>query len=143
MEPQEKPILSDPMVFPEDELIAAILGNKLEWWNTIMDHTIQNYPSVSPVWRYYNDGKQWLFRLLKKKDTIFWTTLFEDTFRVTFYFPDRVEPLIEASNLPDQMKEDFFNGHRYGKIRGITVKVDSPQDIEKVLELVAIKFQIK
>jgi hypothetical protein len=143
MEPQEKPILSDPMVTPDDALIAAILGTKMEWWKTIMDHTMQNYPSVTPVWRYYNDGKQWLFRLLKKKDTIFWTTLFEDTFRITFYFPDRVEPLIEASNLPEKMKEDFFNGHRYGKIRGLTVKVESKQDIDKVLELVAIKFQIK
>ena len=41
------------------------------------------------------------------------------------------------------MKEDFFNGHRYGKIRGCSVKLESQQDIEKVLELVAIKFQIK
>jgi hypothetical protein len=143
MEPQEKPILSDPMVFPEDELITAILGSKMEWWNTIMDHTIQKYPSVTPVWKYYNDGKQWLFRLLKKKDTLFWAAVYKDTFRVTFYFPDRVEPYIEASNLPEKMKADFFNGHRYGKIRGITVKMESPQEIEMVLELVAIKFQIK
>jgi hypothetical protein len=139
----EKPILSDPMVNPDNELISAILGDKMIWWNTIMDHTMTSYPNVTPIWRYYNDGKQWLFRLLKKKDTIFWTTLFEDTFRITFYFPDRVEPLIEASNLPVKMKEDFFTGHKYGKIRGMTVKMESQQDIEKVLELVAIKFQIK
>jgi ABC-type uncharacterized transport system YnjBCD substrate-binding protein len=143
METKEKPILSDPAIIPDDELMKSLLGDKMQWWHHIMNHTMQNYPSVTPIWKYYNDGKQWLFRLLKKKDTIFWTTLYEDTFRVTFYFPDRVEPLIEASTLPEKMKEDFFNGHRYGKIRGITVKVESQQDIEKVLELVAIKFQIK
>jgi ABC-type uncharacterized transport system YnjBCD substrate-binding protein len=139
----EKPILSDPMITPDDELIKALLGEKMTWWNAIMDHTIQNYPNVTPVWRYYNDGKQWLFRLLKKKDTIFWVSLVEDTFRVTFYFPDRVETLLETSKLPAEMVESFLKSPHYGKIRGFTVKMNSQEDIEKVLELVSIKFQIK
>jgi len=143
MASSDKPILSDPMITPDHALLKTILGDKMGWWDTIMDHTIANYPSVTPVWKYYNDGKQWLFRLMKKKDTLFWTSLVEDTFRITFYFPDRAEQLIEASNLPARMKEEFVNGRRYGRIRGLTVRMESEEDLDKVRELIGIKFQVK
>jgi hypothetical protein len=139
----EKRILSDPAVVPDDALLSRCLGEKMEWWNTIMDHTILNYPSVTPIWKYYNDGKQWLFRLLRKKDTIFWVSLIGDTFRITLYYSDKAEPLILASNVPDAVKQTFLEGKHFGKIRGLTIRIDSPQDLETVKELTAIKLQIK
>ena len=139
----EKKILGDPMVTPGDELLNALLGEKMVWWNTIMNNTLQNYPSVTSVWKYYNDGKQWLFRLLQKKNTIFWVSLIDDSFRTTFYFPQKAESLISQSSLPIGMKDAFMDAKWFGKIRGITVKVNSPEDVENVLTLVSLKLQVK
>ena len=139
----EKAILSDPAVFPDDVLLKNLIGEKMEWWNEIVEHTTQHYPSVTPVWRYYNDGKQWLFRLLQKKETIFWTSLIDDTFRITFYLTDKYEPLVLESRLPDEIKSGFVSAKRYGKLRGITIRMDKPADIEAIKELTAIKLQIK
>jgi hypothetical protein len=80
---------------------------------------------------------------MQKKNTIFWLTLVEDTFRITFYFPDRVEPLLERCDIPETLKEHFMNGKHYGKIRGLTVRMDSEQDVDIVQKLVAIKLQLK
>jgi hypothetical protein len=139
----DKPILSDPAIIPDELLLKTLLGDKMEWWNQIMEHTMQHYPSVSPVWRYYNDGKQWLFRLLQKKDTIFWTSLVGNTFRITFYFTDKFEPFILGSHISEEVKTGFLTSKHYGKIRGITIRMESTQDIEAVKELIAIKLQIK
>lgn len=138
----EKKILSDPTIEPTQEFIYDFLGNKKVWWQSIMDSTMKNYPNVTPVWKYYNDGKQWLFRLLQKKKTIFWLSLFEDTFRITFYFTDKAEPLLEESTIPREVLEQFRSGKYFNKIRGITIKISKDQDVETVLKLVAVRLQV-
>ncbi len=139
----EKAILSDPEVFPDDLLLKSLIGAKMEWWNEIVEHTTQHYQSVTPVWRYYNDGKQWLFRLLQKKETIFWTSLIDDTFRTTFYFTDKYETRVLESLLPEEVKSEFISAKRYGKLRGITIRMENASDVETVKQLIAIKLQIR
>lgn len=136
-------VLSDPAAEPDDEFISQFLGNKIVWWRTIMADTISRYKDVTPLWRYYNDGKQWLFRLMQKKDTIFWLSLADDTFRITFYLPDKAEVLVEAADIPEEVKAEFRHGKHYGKIRGITIRMISEEDVDTVLKLVALKLKIK
>ena len=139
----EKAVLSDPLLFPDETVLRSHIGEKLEWWNDLMDHTIQAYQAITPVWRYYNDGKQWLFRLLHKKDTIFWCSLVADTFRITFYFTDKFEPAIVQSQLPEEVKTGFLSSQRYGKLRAITIRIEKPGDLEVVKLLIPIKLMIK
>jgi ABC-type uncharacterized transport system YnjBCD substrate-binding protein len=139
----EKAILSDPEIFPDDTVLRSIIGEKLDWWNNLVDHTMKKYQAITPVWRYYNDGKQWLFRLLYKKDTLFWCSLVDDTFRITFYFTDKFEPAILQSQLPDEVKTGFLYSQRYGKLRAITIRIDQSGDIEVVKLLIPIKLMIK
>jgi len=68
---------------------------------------LKNCKNISGNWNYYNDGKQWLFKLVQKKKTVFWAGILSDTFRVTFYFGDKAESLIEASELPSNIKNNF------------------------------------
>lgn len=143
MNNKEKPVLTDPKIPPTDEFLENFLGQRINWWESIMKDTLERYPDVVPVWKYYNDGKQWLFRLMKKKNTIFWLSLVEDTFRITFYYPDRVEPLLEKCDIPESMIKDFINSKHYGKIRGVTVRMDSEKDVDIVIKLVAVKLQLK
>jgi ABC-type uncharacterized transport system YnjBCD substrate-binding protein len=139
----EKAILSDPAVFPDETILKSIIGEKMEMWNDLMDQTIMSYQSITPVWRYYNDGKQWLFRLLHKKDTLFWCSLIDTTFRISFYFTDKFEPAILQSQLPEEVKTGFMVSQRYGKLRAITIRMDQPGDLHAVKQLIAIKLMIK
>lgn len=36
---------------------------------------------LSPEWRYYNDGKSWLCKMLSKKKNLFWLSIWEGCFR--------------------------------------------------------------
>jgi hypothetical protein len=136
-------ILSDKQIIPTDDYIFSIIGEKKILWQAVMSYVSEKYNDTSGNWNYYNDGKQWLFKLVQKKKTIFWAGVLKDTFRVTFYFGDKAEPLIYDSDLPQTIKESFINGKHYGKIRPITLKMYSLSDVESVKKLVGIKIKIK
>jgi hypothetical protein len=142
--PEKSPlILSDRSVVPTDDYIFSLLGDKKELWKSIIGQATVNNPGTSGSWNYYNDGKQWLFKLVYKKKTIFWSGIMADTFRVTFYFGDKAEAMIIGSELPESIKEEFRTGKRYGLIRAISINVYNPGDVENILRLIAIKHKIK
>lgn len=136
-------ILSDPMVEPTPEFLKEVLKEKYDWWLEIRDHVTGSYPHVTEVWKYYNDGKQWLYRLMQKKNTIFWLAVMADTYRITFYFPKKAEALISGSGLPEQIRTDFLTAHSYGQIRPISLKMERASDMELVRQLVALKLSVK
>lgn len=136
-------LLSDPQVKPDEKLIFSIIGEKKILWQELMNYLKINYPDASGDWNYYNDGKLWLFKMTRKKKTIFWGTLLEDTFKITFYFGDKAEPVILESSLTDEVKQNFMTGKRYGKIRAISVKVNDVSDLEIIKTTIGIKVKLK
>ncbi|MBN1416075.1 MAG: DUF3788 family protein [Bacteroidales bacterium] len=143
MSEKEKFILSDPSIVPNNKYISSIIGDKSRLWENIMNHVHENYEDISEVWKFYNDGKQWFFRVIQKKKTLFWIGVLKDTFRVTFYFGDKAEPLIEGSSLPESIKNNFKSAKHFGKIRGISIKMTKDRDVEYVLKLTALKSTLK
>jgi hypothetical protein len=136
-------VLSDKAVIPTEEIIFRYIGQKKIIWKILMDYLSENHKDIIGSWNYYNDGKSWLFKAVQKKKTIFWLTLVEDTFKITFYFGDKAEPTIEASNLPQIHKDNFRNGQRYGKIRALSVLINDVSDIDIVKEVIQIKIRVK
>jgi hypothetical protein len=136
-------MLSDKSVIPTEKQIFSFIGENKVHWHNILSHVFNDYKDTAGSWNYYNDGKQWLYKLTQKKKTIFWVAILADTFRVTFYFGDKALPLIENSDLPSKIKEDFITAKKYGLIRPVSIKVSDNSDVENVLKLVAIKTKIK
>jgi hypothetical protein len=143
MSEKEKFTLSDKEVVPTDDHIFSIIRENKILWISIMKYVSDYYKDMSGDWRYYNDYKQWLFKMTQKKKTIFWSGILEDTFRITFYFGDKAEPLITASDLPVSIKNNFKAGKKYGKIRAITFKMKNKSDVETVKKLISIKTKLK
>ena len=139
----DKPCLNDKEEFPDDEVLSRHLGKVKTVWDTFMDFLEESYPSFTGQWRYYNDGKSWLFKLTKKKKTISWISVWDNMFKTTFYFPDKAEELIVNSKLKKEYKDQFIHGKRYGKIRGVTVDIKKPTDLASTKKLIEIKEQLK
>ena len=144
MAEKENILLSDKQIIPTEDLIFSILGEKKILWQSLMNFISENYKDFSGSWNYYNDGKRWLYKMVHKKKTIFWGTLTEkNTFRITFYFGDKAEPIIDTSDLPQKIKDDFKSSKKYGSIRAVTIKVNDDSDVVNVLKIIAIKHKIK
>jgi hypothetical protein len=143
MENKEVLMLPDKNVVPDDNLIFSLIGDRKNQWQEIINYAGTNYKGSSGEWRYYNDGKQWLYKFQHKKKTIFWIAILDGTFRITFYFGNKAEPAILSSDLPEPVRKDFITAKRYGNIRAISFKVDEFTDSGTITRLIDLKSSLK
>jgi len=136
-------MLTDRDIYPTDDYIFSIIGEKKSLWQNIMSHMSSNYKDSEGQWNFYNDGKRWLFKMVYKKKTVFWAAILEGTFKVTFYFGKKAESLIENSDLPVKIKEEFKTAKSYGLIRPISFIVKDNNDLDNIFKLAAIKSKLK
>ncbi|MDP2036635.1 MAG: DUF3788 family protein [Ignavibacteria bacterium] len=136
-------VLTNKDQFPTDEVIFSHIGKAKTHWESLFKHIHSEHPDFKEEWRYYNDGKSWLMKVTHKKKTIFWLSIIPKMFRITFYFGDKAEPAIMESAIPDEAKKNFMEGKRYGKIRGITLVMNSKKNIEAAKELITVKVKTK
>ena len=134
-------ILKDPAVKPSDEIVFSFIGEKKNLWEQLIN-LINEHTDLTGEWRYYNDGKSWLFRGLKKEKAVFWVSVYQSSFSVTFYLSGKAEPLIESSDLPQKLKNEYESTKEI-KFRYISIPMISMEDIESVKKLIKIKLKIK
>ena len=135
--------LTDKNIIPTEELIFSLIGNNKVSWQRIMKYAHENYSDITGGWKYYNDGKQWLFKVVQKKKTLFWAGLMNDTFRVTFWFGDKAEPFIEEAILPPFIKDEFRNARKFGAVRPLSIIVREQTDTDNVITLISLKYNIR
>jgi hypothetical protein len=112
-------------------------------WNRLNSEISVRYLNSSGEWNYYKDGKQWLYKMIQKKKTLFWAALHADAFRITFYFGDKAETVLNESDLPGVIKDNFKTAKRYGAIRPVSIKIINNEDLDIVLKLTEIKSKLK
>lgn len=143
MAEKEVYVFTDPGVIPDREKMIPFIGARIRLWDELMAHIDSAYVNPEKVWRYYKDGGQWLFRMLHKKKTVFWSVIVDGTFRITFYFGGKAEPLVLGSDIPPALKEEFRTGKSYGAIKALSIKVMEQDDLDVVYRLILLKTSVK
>lgn len=139
----EQAVLTDKSQFPTQDIIEAHLGKSKHLWYTLFDYIHASHLDFTKQWRYYNDGKSWLLKITRKSKTIFWLSVFEGSFRITFYFTEKAKESIQESHISDELKDMFLHGKKSARIKGITIRFKDERDIEYAKLLIDIKLSIK
>ncbi len=139
----EEPVLRDAEQFPSDDVLRRHLGRAMASWKALMAHVDEHDPGLSGEWRYYKDGKSWLYKATYKKLTLCWAAVFRGKFKTTCYFPDRAEPAITGSKLHKTYIDQYLDGRRYGKTRAISVDVRKLADLKATKQIMEIRLQVK
>ena len=88
-------LLRNPDIEPSSDVIAKALGESNNAYERFI-HELVNH-DIHLEWRYYNDGKAWLAKGLFKWTgirggqnvvTVFWLSIWDGFFKVTFYVPE-------------------------------------------------------
>jgi hypothetical protein len=132
---------SDETIVPNDELLFSIIGDKELIWKQTMSYLNDNNNNITEVWKFYKDGKSWLLRTTKKKKTIFWIRILNDTFRIAFWFAVKLEPIILESKLPQRIKEEYLKSKIFNKSRSIHIDVRDSLDFEIIKTLIDLKTE--
>ena len=103
-------LLRDKEIEPTDEVLENALGKKLF---TIYQELIQIFTdefSLELQWRFYKDGKSWLCKVVYKKKTVLWLSVWENYIKTGFYFTEKTRNgvLELGMNEEDMMEDDGY-----------------------------------
>ncbi len=138
-----KPSLNDAQVYPDDLVLARQLGKAKPAWNAFLALLKNDHPQFHSEWRYYNDGKSWLFKVTRQATTVCWVSVWDKFFTVGFYLNARAEVLVRDSSLDKALKQGFLHPVDTNKFRAIRVEVRKKSDLNAVEELFEIKLKVK
>lgn len=134
----ERPLLRDQAEYPSDEVLARYLGKTKAAWDTFTARLAADASDAKLEWRYYQDGKAWLGKLVRKKKTVCWVSIWDRAFRTTFYFTTKSGREIERLPIAQELK-DAFRATSSSKLRPITVEVSHRKDLGDLFTLIAYK----
>ena len=138
-----RPSLNDPKQFPSDQILSPQLGKAKPAWIAFLALLKEKAPQLTNEWRYYNDGKSWLFKVNRHATTICWAAVWDKYFTVAFYLNARAEELVRNSSLDLALKQGFLHPAEANKFRSIRVEVRGKSDLNAVEELLDIKLKVK
>jgi len=139
----EEAVLSNKDQYPTEEIIFSHICKRQPLWHSVFDYVHTEHPDIIPEWRYYNDGKSWLLKAVRKSKTIFWLRIVKGTFRIAFYLSDKADELIRKSKISDELKEQFISSKGKSKFRAIVITFRTKKDVENLKSLIEIKLSLK
>ena len=139
----EPPVLTDKEQFPTQEVLDSHLGKSKTLWLSVFEYLHSSHPDVEERWKYYNDGKSWLFNASRKKKTVFWLSVIKGAFRTTFYFTPKARQAIKASSLSEELKQQYLDVKRGTTFHGITLVFRKKSDIVQFKRLVELKLSMR
>ncbi len=133
--------LTDKTVQPDKEQVYAIIGENRIFWDKYLD-SLNKLGDVVAEWKSYRDSKCWLMKVNRKKNTLCWIILVDDTFKINFWFGIKAEPKIEESDLPVSIKENYRNAEQNKLGRGLSIVINSEQDLLNAVKLAEFKSKL-
>ena len=137
----ENKILTNPMEKPEVNVLENALGknykrftefvSKIETKNLILE------------WRYYNDAKSWLGKILNKKKNLCWLSVWDTGFKLTFYFPEKAMAGIHKLEINDEIKKTAKEEKPIGKSHPIIILIASKEKMNNALKILEYKMELK
>ena len=117
-------LLRDPEIQPTDEIIAKGLGEAYKVYTKFIKG-LEQYGISLMDWRYYNDGKAWLSkgeykwttpRGANKVKPMFWFSVWEGFFKVSFFFGSDVQEELLQLPISRDAKELIKGANPMGKM---------------------------
>ncbi|MDR1706788.1 MAG: DUF3788 domain-containing protein [Prevotella sp.] len=137
-------LLRDAEIFPSEEILKDALGKTvysvLESFITSV--TNEEY-GLTIEWRYYNDGKAWLGKIVYKKKTVLWLSVWEGFFKTSFYFTEKHLEAIAELNISDMIKEGFCKAKPVGKLIPMVIDINKDEQLDDLLTIVRFKKSLK
>lgn len=137
----ETMLLRDPDVQPTREVLKNALGGGYLLFDELMESL--KTLDVSPEWNYYKDGKAWLCKAIHKKKTVFWLSVWEEYFKVVFYFTAKTGTGIPHLDISERVKKDFYEHAGFGKFVPLIFSVTEREQIEDIVKVINYKKSLK
>ncbi len=137
----ETMLLREPDIQPTREVLKNALGGSYLLFDELMG--ILPALEVVPEWNYYRDGKAWLCKAIHRKKTVFWLSVWNEYFKVAFYFTVKNCTGISDLDIDEGLKEEFKEHQSIGKFIPLIINVTEREQIEDVVKIIDYKKSLK
>lgn len=139
----DKIMLDDPAVAPDAEVLARVLGKAYPAYEAVIASVTAPDCGIEPQWRWYNDGKAWLCKMVYKKKTVFWLSVWDGFFKAGFYFLERHCQGIHELDIDPAIKEALSVAKPFGTLYPVTLEMRKEEQIGDLLRIIGYKKKIK
>jgi hypothetical protein len=135
--------LKNPDVLPTDEVIKAHLEITFPVYSEFLMRLKSEIPDVDCQWNFYNDGKAWLMKVVWKKKTIFWLSVWEGYFKIGFYFTEKNCTGLFDLGIDEVILRDFSQAKPIGKLLPLGIEMRRIEQIDDLMKIVGYKRSLK
>jgi hypothetical protein len=136
-------LLRDENEYPSDDILAKCLGGAKSAWDAFTSRLAEDFSDASLEWRFYKDGKSWLGKLVRKKKTVCWVSIWDQAFQTSFYFTSKDDQEIEGLPIALELRNAYRVQTPIGKLKPITLEVASKEALGDVFTLLGYKIGLK
>ena len=135
-------LLKDENIFPSDEVLSDTLGITFRVFQEFIKKIESDEFKLEKQWIYYHDGKAWFCKIQFKKKTILWLTVWDKYFKIILYFAEKSDQDIKALEISEEIKNQFKEIKRIGKIKPIVIDIKNCDSLHDVYKLITYKKSI-
>ena len=138
----EKPLLREEAIYPTNEVLKNVLCDSYVVFEELTSKITNDFGLVLE-WNYYKDGKSWLCKVLHKKKTVFWFSVWDKFFRATFFFTEKHLEGFSVLDVSESIKEDLCTNKPIGKLLPLLLTIEGKGQLEDLLKVIAFKKNLK
>lgn len=139
----ELPVLKDPNLFPSDKVLEETLADSYPAFLELRSKCTSEPLGLSFEWRYYKDGHAWLCKVVHKKKTVFWLSVWEGYFKTTFYYTEKTGSGIAELKIDETLKKRFKENKPIGKLIPLTMQLKNSSPLNDLLLIIGYKMKLK
>jgi hypothetical protein len=138
-----KQLLRDVNIFPTSEVIHEALREASVSYEQFLYRLSESFPEMSLDWRYYKDGKAWLCKGSKRKKTIFWLSVWEGFFKLSFFFTEKTCSGVMDLEIAEELKMQLRNAAMIGKLIPLICDMSDECQLEDLFTVMKYKAALK
>ena len=134
-------LLNDPQQPPTVAYLQTLLGENNANFNHLME--VFGKYGIQSEWNYYKDGKNWLCKVQYKKKTVLWLSVWEDCFKLSFFFTEKTRAGIELLEIDSGIKSYFAAQKATGKLIPLILEIRNDSMLDDVEKMIRYKMSCK
>ena len=134
-------VLIEKEVIPDQNLIERKLLENSVHLESIRNFILNSFGETNEEWKHYGEKIGWLLKKFYKKRNLFFITICEGYFNITFVFGQKAFDIIEDSKISSELKTELAGARKYAEGRGLNIKVESAHYLKDIEKLIVIKIE--
>ena len=136
-------LLREKEIEPTDNVLENALGKELFIIYQELIKIFTDEFSLEPQWQFYKDGNAWLCKVVDKKKTILWLSVWENYIKTGFYFTEKTGLGVLELDIDNKIKEVFEAAKPIGKLLPLIIDINQQKQIKDLKEVVKYKKGLK